>query len=249
MLLTGLILFGIGFGFVEAVVVVDLRAILDPLSGRPGGVAADGELPMIAFDRLRQADPAALRLMRIEMVREAATLLLLAGVGLAAGRKFIQRFSAFMLAFGTWDVSYYLSLKLLLGWPASLETWDVLFLIPVPWAAPVAAPIAVASSMIIAGWTVLVWESTGRPFVVSRAEWAAIVLGGLILVAAFCRDWRNLAGGGTPNAFPWLLFAAGEAVAFGGFLHASWANQTDPARVPKKSPARSHSRLARLEEP
>src|SRR5262249_4740460 len=94
-ILTGLVLFGISFGFVEAVVVVNLRFILDPLSRRVGGIAAEGALPMIALEQLERTNPAALRLMRIEMLREASTLILLAGVGLAAGRNFIQRFSAF----------------------------------------------------------------------------------------------------------------------------------------------------------
>jgi hypothetical protein len=243
--LSGLVLFGIAFGFVEAVVVVDLRAILDPLAGHPGGVAAHGGLPMIAFEQLERTHPAEWRLMRIEVLREAATLILLAGVGLAAGRTFMQRFSGFVLVFGTWDLCYYLSLKLLLGWPASLETWDVLFLIPVPWAAPVAAPIVVASSMVLAGMAVLMCASTGRPIVVSSVEWTAIVAGGLILVVSFCQDWRNLAAGGAPNPFPWPLFLAGEAIAVGGFLHASWATRVAHATVPEGSPARSHPRLAR----
>ena len=63
---------------------------------------------MIPFDRLERADPAAARLMRIEVLREAATLVMLAGVGLAAGRSFIGRFSAFLVAFGVWDLIYYL---------------------------------------------------------------------------------------------------------------------------------------------
>jgi hypothetical protein len=243
--------FGIGFGFVEAVVVVDLRAILDPLAGRAGGISADGVLPMIALNRLERTDPVASRLMRIEVLREAATLVVLAGVGLAAGRNLIQRFAAFVLAFGTWDLCYYLSLELLLGWPASPATWDVLFLIPVPWAAPVAAPLAVASSMVIAGSAVLVWESTGRPFRASRMDWAAIVAGGLMLIVAFCWDWRNLAAGGMPNPFPWPLFLAGEAIGFGGFLHASWTSRAALTPRSKDHPAPSHPNLAlaRAERP
>jgi hypothetical protein len=238
-LLAGLVFFGIGFGFVEAVVVVDLRAILSPISRQTGRISPDGVFPMISIARLDEADPVAARLMRVETLREAATLLMLAGVGLASGRTFLQRFSAFLIAFGTWDLCYYLFLKILLGWPASVWTWDVLFLIPVPWAAPVLAPAVVAASMASAGSVVLWWESAGRPFRVSAAEWAAIVAGGLILVVAFCWDWRNLAAGGMPNSFPWHVFLAGEAIALCGFIHASRANRDAHAPRSNESPTTS----------
>jgi hypothetical protein len=222
-LLAGLITFGIGFGFVEAAVVADLRAILRPISRHTGRTSADGVFPMLTIDLLDRADPVAARLMRVETLREAATLLMLAGVGMAAGRTPLQRFSAFLIAFGTWDLSYYLFLKVLLGWPASVWTWDVLFLIPVQWAAPVLAPVAVAAPMVIAGSAVLLLESTGLPFRVTRWEWAVVCAGGAILVVAFCWDWRNVASGGLPNPFPWPLFLVGETIALSGFLHASWA--------------------------
>ncbi len=166
--------------------------------------------------------------MRIEVLREAATLAMLAGVGLAAGRTSIQRFSAFLVAFGVWDLCYYLFLKVLIGWPASAWTWDILFLIPVPWAAPVLAPAIVAASMVAAGSAVIVWESSGRAFRVSRLEWTALVLGGSLLILSFCWDWRNIAAGGMPNSFAWAMFVAGEAVGFGGFVHAARRNRGRP---------------------
>jgi hypothetical protein len=234
-LLGGLVLFGIGFGFVEAVVVVDLRAILSPLVGRTDRLSADEVLPLIAFDRLGRADPVAARLMRIEVLREAATLILLAGVGIAAGRTFIQRISAFLVAFGVWDLGYYMFLKLLIGWPASLWTWDALFLIPIPWAAPVLAPAITASSMVVAGSVVLVAEATGCPFRISRWEWVAIVTGGLLLITAFCWDWQNIRAGGPPNPFPWPVFVLGEALGLGGFIHASWVNRDAELARPNHS--------------
>jgi hypothetical protein len=225
-LLSGLALFGIGFGFVEAVVVVDLRAMLSPLIGRTDPLSADEVLPLIAFEGIGRADPVASRLMRLEVLREAATLILLAGAGMAAGRTFAQRFASFLIAFSVWDLCYYLFLKVLIGWPTSVWTWDVLFLVPLPWAAPVLAPAIVAASMVTAGSAVIVSEATGRPFPISRCEWVAIVTGGLLLIAAFCWDWRNIAAGGMPNPFPWPLFFLGEAIGFGSFLHASWGHRT-----------------------
>jgi hypothetical protein len=227
--LAGLYLFGIGFGFVEAAVVVDLRAILGPTVGRIAGRSSDDLFPMIPFDRLMKDDPVAARLMQVEVLREAATLALLAGVGLAAGRSFIGRFSAFLVGFGVWDLTYYLFLRLLIGWPMSLWTWDVLFLIPVPWAAPVLAPAIAAATMVLAGSFVIIGEATGRPFRVSRRDWLAIVAGGLVLIAAFCWDWRNIATGGLPNPFPWPLFLMGEGIGLGGFIHAWRAGRGDVA--------------------
>jgi hypothetical protein len=224
-LLAGLVLFGIGFGFVEAVVVVDLRAILSPSAGWTGPLSANELFPWIPRDRLERADPTAARLMKIEVLREAATLVMLSAVGLAAGRTFLQRFSAFLIAFGVWDLCYYLFLKVLLGWPESLWTWDILFLIPVPWAAPVLAPAIVAATMVVAGSTVIVQEAAGRPFLVSRWDWAAIVLGGFLLTTSFCWDWRNIASGGMPNSFPWPMFLAGEAIGLVGFLRAAWTGR------------------------
>jgi hypothetical protein len=220
-LLAGLTCFGIGFGFVEAVVVVDLRAMLNPLVGRTDPFSADEVLPLIAFDRLGPADPVASRLMRIEILREAATLVMLLGIGLAAGRTFLQRFAAFLLAFGVWDLCYYASLRALIGWPAAVWTWDVLFLIPVPWAAPVLAPASCALSMVVAGSAALIGEAAGRPFQLSRWDWAAISSGGVLVIAAFCWDWRNIQAGGTPNPFPWALFATGFAIGLGGFGRAA----------------------------
>lgn len=219
-MLAGLYLFGIGFGFVEAAVVVDLRAVLAPADG-DAIARLDGELfPMITPERLARDNPTAGRLLRIEVLREAATLVLLAGAGIAIGRTFAGRFAAFVAAFGVWDLTYYVFLKFLIGWPASVWTWDLLFLVPVPWAAPVLAPALVAATMVAAGSIVLVEEARGRAFRISGRQWAALVAGGTILIASFCWDWRAIAAGGMPGAFPWPVYLLGEAVGLGGFVHA-----------------------------
>ncbi|MHB1559627.1 MAG: hypothetical protein ACYC61_19435 [Isosphaeraceae bacterium] len=219
----GLYLIGIGFGFVEAAVVVDLRVVLAPRDDRTEA-RLDGELfPMVPPERLARENPTAGRLLRVEVMREAATLVLLAGAGIAIGRSFVGRFAAFVAAFGVWDLTYYVFLKFLIGWPASVWTWDILFLVPVPWSAPVLAPAVVAATMVAAGSVVLVEEARGRPFRISGREWAAIVMGGVILSASFCWDWRAIAAGEMPGVFPWPVFLLGEAVGLGGFAHA-WSS-------------------------
>ena len=219
--LTALFAFGVSFGFVEAAVVVDLRAHYQPLHRRlfPDR-PADDLFPMLRVDQLRAAGPVYGRLMAVELAREAATIVMLAAMALGVARNAREWFAAFVVAFGTWDLAFYGTLKALLDWPASWWTWDLLFLLPVPWVGPVLAPALVAATMVAAGVLVLRREAIGRPLRIGRGSWAAIVGGGLVLVVAFCWDWRNTLAGGLPNPFHWPLFALGEALGLAGFLHA-----------------------------
>src|SRR5215813_6439305 len=84
----------------------------------------------------------------IEVGRETATIVMLAIVGIAAGRTKVGKCAYFLYLFGVWDIFYYVWLKVFLDWPASLFTWDVLFLIPVPWIGPALAPVTLALTML-----------------------------------------------------------------------------------------------------
>ena len=144
-------------------------------------------------------------------------MVMLASIGLAIGWNFNTVFAGFVIAFGVWDISYYVFLKVLIDWPASLLEWDILFLIPFPWVGPVLAPVLVAISMIAAG-TIVFWrESAGRPVRLSWQHWSIVVLGGLIIIVSFCWDYRNVMAGGTPNPFQWPIFLAGETIGLAGF--------------------------------
>jgi hypothetical protein len=125
-----------------------------------------------------------------------------------------------MIAFGVWDIFYYVFLRVLIGWPESLMTWDVLFLVPVAWVGPVVTPLLVSVSMIVAGWIILGSEARCRPLYFRRLDWASIFVGGLTVIVAFCWDWRHLTAGGWPRPFQWPLFATGVAIGAAGFLHA-----------------------------
>jgi hypothetical protein len=122
-------IFGIAFGFVEAAVVVYLRA-------------ATGLLPVP-----QAYGPAALppSLVRIECFREAATIVMLAGIAWLAGQNLRARTAAFLWTFAFWDFFYYVWLRLAIGWPGTLVNSDILFLIPVPWIAQVWFPLVVSS--------------------------------------------------------------------------------------------------------
>jgi hypothetical protein len=226
-----LLLFGVSFGYVEAAAVVYLRGLYEPLHERLHPGVASGELfPLIRLDQLQAAGPQPTRWLAIELARELATLLLLAAAALAVAQNFRQWFAAFAVVFGVWDLFYYVFLKVLLDWPASLLTWDLLFLLPVPWASPVLAPVLVAGTMILAGALVLRRELAGRPLRIGLGDWGAVGAGAVILVAAFCWDCRNLLEGGVPNSFNWPLFVLGEGIGIGGVLHAwRWVRPAETA--------------------
>src|SRR5712692_3820229 len=76
--LTAVLLFGVSFGYVEAAVVVYLRALYEPLQQRFHPYHAAGELfPLLRLDQLEDARPQAMRWLGMELVREAATLAML----------------------------------------------------------------------------------------------------------------------------------------------------------------------------
>jgi hypothetical protein len=218
-----LFLFGMSFGYVEAAVVVYMRSLYEPLQERFYAGDRRGELfPLVTLDQLKAAGPQPMRWLNIELGRELATLLMLSAAALAVARNFRQWLAGFVLAFGVWDMFYYVFLKLFLNWPASLLDWDLLFLLPVPWAGPVLAPLIVALSMVVCGAALLFQEGTNRPICPSSWDWTLIVSGGLLIVAAFCWDFRNLLAGGEPNPFNWPLFLCGETAGLAGFVHAWW---------------------------
>lgn len=216
-----LLLFGISFGCVEAAVVVYLRTIYVPLRQATFEAVEHNDLfPLLTPEDLQAAGPQYARLLLVELGREVATLVMLVAAGLAIARNFPQWLAGFMIAFGVWDIFYYVFLRLLIAWPASLMTWDILFLVPVPWVGPVIAPVLVSLSMVVAGGVILWREAKDRPIRFQRLDWAAIVLGGLTVIVAFCWDWRHTAAGGWPHPFHWPLFVLGEAIGAAGFLHA-----------------------------
>ena len=219
--LLAIAMFGVGFGYVEAAVVVYLRTIYNPLRQEVLAEKCQDEVfPLLQLEHLEAAGPQYRRILWTEVGREAATMIMLAAVALLVARNFQQWLAGFMIAFGVWDIFYYVFLKLLIGWPESLLTWDTLFLIPAPWVGPVIAPVSVAASMIAAGTAILWRESVGRPIPFSTIHWALIFAGGLVIAVAFCWDCRNTAAGGWPNPFNWPLFALGEAVGLAAFVHA-----------------------------
>ena len=149
----------------------------------------------------------------IEVGREAATLVMLAAIGCLVGRRWADRLAWTAVAFGVWDLFYYIWLWVFIGWPHSLGTWDVLFLIPVPWAAPVWAPAAVSAALIGFGLAAAYSVRAGRMPRVGLVRGAGAVAGGLLVVGSFTANTPTLIDGGLPGWYPWPLFVAGMALA------------------------------------
>lgn len=133
-------IFGIAFGFVEASVVIYLRAALGFLPGYMGSVSDIIQQSSNSYQQTQALSALPKSLFTVEFFREAATLVMLGAVAALAATKFKERAAMFLWAFAFWDIFYYLGLWLMIRWPASLATQDVLFLIPVPWLAQVWFP-------------------------------------------------------------------------------------------------------------
>jgi len=220
--------FAIAMGMLESAVVIYLRDILYP---------AGFEFPL---------NPVRPDLVWTEILRDVATLVMLLGVGLLAGRRAAEKFAWFLYAFAVWDIFYYIFLWVLIGWPESLMTWDVLFLLPVTWTGPVLSPLIVATTMI--GFAILiVYRSNGtgnqphsnRKIRINRLSWILLIGGSLILITAFTWDYsgfvlekmsfkdiwtlpqsqvHSMVHEYIPRKFNWGLFSLGEMVILSGIF-------------------------------
>jgi hypothetical protein len=181
----------VAFGIVEGAVVVYLREIV-----YPEGFG----FPLIDIDE---------RLLRVELVREAATLLLLLAAAAVAARSAIRRFAVFALLFGIWDIAYYVTLKVALDWPSELLEWDILFLIPAPWTSPVLAPVLVSMTLIFIGLTILSEPAASTCHWLRSVDWAVELAAAIAILATFFWNVREVAAHEAPGAYPWWLFLAG----------------------------------------
>ena len=149
--------FGIAFGFAEAAVVVYLRT-------------ATGLLPVSQTEKVIFLPPF---LLHVECFREAATMVMLLAVAWLTGRNARERAAVFLWTFAFWDFFYYVWLRTVIGWPASLLTPDLLFLLPVPWISQVWFPLLVSGLTVVSVWMRSgIGGGAGDPLAI-RAEAAA----------------------------------------------------------------------------
>jgi hypothetical protein len=167
-------LFAVAMAALEAIVVVYLRQLYYP-------VGFDFPLTMLTP-----------KMVSVEWLREAATIAMLITMGMIAGRTSLQRFSWFLYCFAVWDIFYYFWLKLLLNWPSSLFTWDILFLIPVPWIGPVLAPVICSMTMILLGVVIIYLQQKNDSFHIKLIEWILMIVGVVIILITFMWDYASI---------------------------------------------------------
>lgn len=189
--LVAVAVFAAAFGIVEATVVVYLRELY-----YPGGFS----LPL---------SPMPATMIWIEIAREASTLIMLAAVGVLAGSSRWQRFSMFMIAFGVWDIVYYIWLMVVLGWPSSIFDWDILFLIPLPWIGPVIAPVIISILLIVTGVLLLRAESEHHAIRIPPLVWVLAVAGTGLILYSFMRDTDATLRFSLPRPYRYDLLAVG----------------------------------------
>ena len=210
------VVFASGMAWVEAAAVYYIRALVDriePYQANP--LPIDGVLGPV------------------ELVREAATLVMLGTVGILAARTWYTRLGYTAIAFGVWDILYYVFLHLISGWPRSLFDWDILFLLPLPWWGPVLAPVSIALLMIV--WGTLATQFSDRGAATSFT-WTVCVsscLGIVIALYVFMSDsLRAVAQGldvtnaALPTSFNWPVFCVALVLLATPVASAGWRIRT-----------------------
>ena len=185
------LLFGVAAAYFEAAVVVYLREMYYP---------SGFSFPLETIPR---------NILAIEFFRELASIVMLVAVSCIAGRKYWERFGYFIILFGTWDMFYYVWLKVTIGWPLTLLDWDILFLIPVPWIGPVVAPVSVSLLMVVAGIAIVRLFARGYSFRPTRLAWALSIAATAAILYTFMKDIDTTFHQQMPQAYLYELLIAG----------------------------------------
>jgi hypothetical protein len=222
----------VSMAFLESAVVIYLRELY-----YPAGFA----FPMVSMPG---------KIVLTELLRELATLVMLLAIGFLAGKNALQRFAWFIYSFAIWDLFYYVFLKLVLNWPESWFTWDVLFLIPVVWTGPVLAPVIVSLTMIILAFTLLFFDPRQEKLTIRKPLIFLVIPGSVLIFLSFIWDFTgflhrqySVAAMMDPKTafmalnfyipvfFNWFLLLAGELAVFSGILIIILNNRRRPLDV------------------
>ena len=168
-----LTIFSIAMGFMESAIVIYLRELYYP----------EGfNFPLKIIGN---------KIAITEFLREIATIIMLAGIGILTGRKAIEKFAIFIYCFAIWDIFYYVFLKLILNWPESLLTWDILFLVPVTWVGPVIAPVINSFTMIILAFCIIYFIDKKGITKLEKPVWALLILGSAIILISYTMEYTT----------------------------------------------------------
>lgn len=206
--------FSIAMGLLESAVVVYLRELYYPHG--------------FSFPLQTMSTTTALT----ELLRELATLIMLLSIAVLTGKNKNTRFAWFIYSFAIWDIFYYVFLKLLLNWPESFLTWDILFLLPTTWVGPVICPVLLSIAMIALALLIVFKTENGQPANLKPWHWISLIAGSVIVIVSFTLEYSqyilqqfsftqlfsftpklmNYAIQFIPQQFPWLIFGLGFAV-------------------------------------
>jgi hypothetical protein len=221
------VLFALAMAWMESAAVFYLRTLvgrLDPYQGVP--------LPPHHL------------LGNIELVREMATLIMLFTMGWLAGRDFRTRLSYALIAFGVWDIFYYLFLAVMGPWPRSVLDWDVLFLIPLPWWGPVLAPCIIAALMVIGGTLVTQLETDSGALWPSHKLVLLNWIGIAVALYVFMEPAIRLLPQGElalrtmlPTRFSWPLFILALLLMSASLMELGWKVCHQRGTVEREAPA------------
>ncbi len=199
-------LYGMAMGYVEAVIVVYLRLLYYP------------ENPLEIFPP-RLLSPAHLRM---ELLRECATILMILTVAMISSRGFVRGFATFVYVFGVWDIFYYLCLKLTIGWPVSWAEWDILFLIPWVWLGPWPTAVLISSLFVAWGawilWSAVEYRARPVPLALFTAGALLAVWAFLEPGSAYLRAEAESFATYRPGRFAWWVYVPGLGLMAGALL-------------------------------
>jgi hypothetical protein len=223
--------YAIAMALLESAVVIYLRELYYPLEFR---------FPVV---------PIAPHIAVTELLRELATMIMLLAPGALLTTRRLERFGWFCFCFGVWDIFYYVFLKAILAWPASIVDWDILFLIPVVWVGPVLAPCLISLGLIALGCVLLYGRHRDPAFTPSRWHWIALIGSGCIMLYTFVEEpsryilQEHGIGGATavpaaghmaldrlrefvPEHYSWGLFLFACAIASAAIIHLARRTRT-----------------------
>ena len=129
---------------------MNLRAVVGAVAGYGASLSEAARFAEGLNRALPEPAGLPVSLLKVEICREASTILMLIGVALLGASNRQGRWAMFLWTFAIWDVTYYATLRATINWPTSLTTADILFLIPVPWIAPVWFPLLVSTLCVAA---------------------------------------------------------------------------------------------------
>ena len=217
-----LTIFSIAMGYMESAVVIYLRKIY-----YPGGF----QFPLAPIES---------GIALVEILREVATIIMLLGIGILSAKTTALRFAHFIYCFAIWDLFYYIFLWLFLGWPESFFTWDILFLIPVPWVGPVITPCIISLTMMLLALSIMHFHHSEFDIRLKVKEWVLLGIGSFIILVSFIWDYLkhiqecksseiadsffveqnmlNEMKDYIPVEFNWALFLAGQVLLLYGII-------------------------------